>query len=129
MKLHKLTPIALIAYVLLTWSAYSSAEEVPTPIPKSSTRTTNMELKTAIRPEPDSFRSLGFIPPNTPVLILDKEIIQDGKAKVNWYLIEYQGIQGWISGLNLSDSEREMTYSISYESPYGASKPIMGAGF
>jgi hypothetical protein len=129
MQLYKLTPIILMTCILLNSPLLCAAEESIASIAQPTKRTTNMEFKTTIRPEPDSFRSLGSIPPNTAILILDKQVIQDGKAKVNWYLIDHQGVQGWISGLNLNNPDGEMTYSISYESPNGSRKPMFGAGF
>ena len=114
-----------LVVVFLVASAEAIYADAPTQF-----RVTNAEYETIMRPEPDSFRVVEHIPQNTEVEIIDRQQIQQGKFKVNWYQVEYNGKTGWVSGRNFEDSEEESSFSMKYSSPGGPDrKSLMGLSY
>lgn len=70
-----------------------------------------------MRPEPDSMQSKGKIPPGTSVTIVDMRVIQVDRFKENWYLVEYDGVSGWVRGDDLDGEISEKKYSVTYQAP------------
>lgn len=106
--------IALLGLSGLLAAGIAAASPEPA---RSRVRTTNGDFATHIRPEPDSFKSLGRIPVGTDVEIRDMRVIQIGKFKENWYLVEYDGVSGWVRGDDLEGETAEKNFSVTYQAP------------
>jgi hypothetical protein len=80
-------------------------------------RVTNADFPTHLRPEPDSLQSIGRIPVGTEIEVRDMRVIQLGKFKENWYLVEFEGKEGWVRGDDLDGEAAEKTFSVTYHAP------------
>lgn len=65
-----------------------------------------------ILPSPDSNDTLIRIPPNTRLLILDEELVQQGRLQNMWYKVEYNNVTGWTSGWNMTEEEELIVCSV-----------------
>ena len=88
-------------------------------------RVTNTDSPTVMYPDPDNIYAVTRIPPASSVKVLAKQVIQEGNFKVSWYQVEFDQHTGWIRGTDLKGGEKESKYSVSYSSPYSASKRII----
>ena len=92
-------------------------------------RTTNADFPTQMRPEPDAMQSVGKIPPGTKVKILDMRVIQVDRFKENWYLVEHEGVSGWVRGDDLDGEVSEKKYSVTYQAPDLPGSSMNGVSF
>jgi len=110
--------ILLLSLSFVFFLSHLAAQEI------DESRVTNADSPTVMYPDPDSIYAVTRVPPASSVEVLAKQVIQEGKFKVNWYQVEFDQHTGWIRGTDLNDGEKESKYSVSYSSPKSASKRI-----
>jgi len=112
-----LATLALASPALADDGAAAGAPAAAPAVRNPNLRMTNADFPTHLRPEPDSLKSIGRIPVGTEIEVRDMRVIQLEKFKENWYLVEFEGKEGWVRGDDLEGEAAEKTFSVTYQAP------------